>query len=114
MQTSKRAKALRRNPSGTERKLWGMLRGKRLGGLHFRRQVPIGPYIVDFLCLRHRLIVEADGPLHDAERDAIRDRWLTGQGFRVMRFQNSDIDANREVLSRILDSIAVPKMDGEI
>ena len=55
------AKAMRRDPVANERALWKLLRDRRLGGLKFRRQVPIGRYIADFLCLRHRLIVEADG-----------------------------------------------------
>ena len=79
---------MRRNPTGTERSLWRLLRDRRLEGLKFRRQVPIGPFIADFACLAHKLIVEADGPVHDPERDASRDDWLKSQGFRVLRFSD--------------------------
>jgi very-short-patch-repair endonuclease len=107
------AKTMRREPSATERLLWKILRDRRLGGLKFRRQVPVGRYIVDFMCLRHRLIVEADGPFHDADCDAARDAWLRGQGFRVLRFTNTEIDQRRElVLSAIMAAVEAP-MSGE-
>ncbi len=85
------AKKMRHEPVFYERTLWKLLRNRQLGGLKFRRQVRITPYIVDFVCFRHRLIVEADGPFHDPARDAERDAWLTAQGFRVMRFRNEHI-----------------------
>ena len=75
----------------SERLLWKLLRGRQLEGFKFRRQVPIGRYVVDFVCLRHRLIVEADGPFHDEIRDAERDAWLRAEGFQVLRFPNSEI-----------------------
>jgi len=80
------AKHMRRAPTFAERQLWQLLRDRRLEGLKFRRQVPLGPYIVDFLCHAHRLIVEIDGPFHDEEHDALRDTWLRTQGFEVLRF----------------------------
>jgi very-short-patch-repair endonuclease len=107
------AKTMRREPSATERLLWKILRDRRLGGLKFRRQVPMGRYVADFVCLRHRLIVEADGPLHDAERDARRDAWLREQGFRVLRFTNEQIDRGPDlVLSAIAAAVEAP-MSGE-
>ncbi|WP_292035839.1 MULTISPECIES: endonuclease domain-containing protein [unclassified Brevundimonas] len=99
-----RAKAMRREPALYERRLWAILRDRRLEGLKFRRQVVIGRYVADFVCMRHRLIVEADGPHHDDRlRDAERDDWLRGQGFRVLRFPNQQIE-NRahEVLAAII------------
>ncbi len=89
------AKVMRRTPMGSERALWRLLRDRRLEGLKFRRQVPLGRYIVDFLCLRHRLIIEADGPFHEdnLEHDLERDAWLQGQGFRVLRLPNLQIDS---------------------
>ena len=111
METSRRALTLRRNSTATERKLWGLLRAKRLAGLKFRRQVPIGPYVADFLCLRHRLIVEADGPFHDAEKDAARDEWLRAQGFRVLRFTNTQINAPDQVLGAILAAVEAPPVE---
>jgi very-short-patch-repair endonuclease len=100
---------MRHTPTFHEEALWKVLRNRRLEGLKFRRQVPLGRYIVDFLCLRHRLIVEADGPFHDVDRDAIRDAWLSAQGFRILRFPNSDI-ANRpnEVQAAILNAVSAP------
>ena len=107
------AKSMRHEPSATERALWKILRDRRLGGLKFRRQVPIGRYVADFVCLRHRLIVEADGPLHEPEHDAIRDAWLRGQGFRVLRFTNQEFERGPErVLSAILAVVEAP-MSGE-
>ena len=82
---------MRREPTFTERALWTLLRDRRLAGLKFRRQVPLGRYIVDFVCFAERLVVEADGPLHDPERDAVRDAWLRSQHFRVLRFPNDRI-----------------------
>ena len=63
----------------------------------------MGPYVADFVCLRHRLIVEADGPFHDPAADAERDAWLKAQGFKVMRFRNDYLFAHRdEALDQIL------------
>ena len=96
---------MRRNPSVTERRLWRLLRDRRLESLKFRRQVPIGRYVADFVCFGARLIVEADGPLHDEVRDAERDRWLTGEGFRVLRFSNAMIIGQpQDVFSAILEA----------
>jgi very-short-patch-repair endonuclease len=82
---------MRREPTFTERALWTLLRNRRLAGLKFRRQVPIGDYVVDFLCFSHHLVVEADGPMHDPHRDAVRDAWLRSKGLRVLRFPNGQI-----------------------
>jgi very-short-patch-repair endonuclease len=102
----RRARALRSNPTFTERLLWDRLRQRKLGGLKFRRQVPMGPYVLDFLCLRHRIVVEADGPFHDPERDAIRDAWLTAKGFRVLRFSNQEISGSADLVAdRILAAV---------
>jgi very-short-patch-repair endonuclease len=86
------ARQMRKEPVSTEEMLWKRLRDRRLDGLKFRRQVPIGRYIADFVCLRHRLIVEADGPHHENSlTDIERDAWLASQGFRVLRFTNAQI-----------------------
>ena len=89
---------MRRNPSATERRLWKLLRDRKLDGLKFRRQVPIGPYFGDYVCLSCRIIVEADGPLHDEEQDAKRDAWLEAQKFLVLRFSNSVIEGDPQVV----------------
>ncbi|MES2032983.1 MAG: DUF559 domain-containing protein [Pseudomonadota bacterium] len=106
------AKRMRREPTLNERTLWRLLRDRRLEGMKFRRQVPLGRYVVDFLCLRHRLIVEADGPTHeDSARDQERDAWLASQGFRVMRFRNAEIEGFPErVLNAIAASIVAPRL----
>ncbi|MBL8831188.1 MAG: endonuclease domain-containing protein [Rhodospirillales bacterium] len=89
------ARRMRRDPTQAERQLWYILRSRRLAGFKFRRQVPVGTYIADFLCFETRLIVEADGGQHvDAASDAIRTAWLATNGFRVLRFWNAEILGN--------------------
>ena len=86
------AKNLRKKSTNTENRIWFLLRAKRVAGFKFRRQHPIGPYIVDFVCLQNRLIIEMDGTQHEEqkEKDMKRDEWLTKEGFRVLRFQNHE------------------------
>jgi very-short-patch-repair endonuclease len=94
---------MRSAPTDAERRLWRLLRDRRLSGLKFRRQVPVGPYIVDFLCVAARLIVEADGSQHaENARDEVRDAYLTREGWKVLRFWNHDVLRNRE---SVLDTI---------
>lgn len=102
-----RARQLRRNATDAETELWRLLRSSSLGGVKFRRQQPIGPYIVDFIAFGPRLIVECDGGQHaESATDAIRDRWMAEQGFRTLRFWNHDILGNPEgVLSAILEAV---------
>ena len=104
------AKTMRREPVSNERTLWKLLRDRRLEGLKFRRQVPIGRYIVDFVCFRHRLIVEADGPTHaDSLHDRDRDDWLRAEGFRVLRFDNRQIERDPQaVLTTIIAATKNP------
>ena len=105
----KLAKQLRARPTACEAKLWARLRGRQLNGLKFRRQSPIGPYVADFLCFSHHLIVEADGPHHDPVHDQKRDAWLRESGFLVIRFTNDRIAYDIEgVLASILDSALGP------
>ena len=86
------ARAMRRAPTDAERALWRLLRDRRFSGYKFRRQTPLGPFIVDFLCFEARLIVEADGGQHgDNACDIARDAWLVAQGFHVRRFWNAEI-----------------------
>ena len=108
MQQRQFAKQLRQNMTDAEQLLWRYLRAHRLNGQKFRRQHPIGPYVVDFVHLGAKLIVEADGGQHNqSENDAVRDEWLTSQGFKVMRFWNNDILNNTDaVLTAILDELA--------
>jgi very-short-patch-repair endonuclease len=87
-----------------------MLRAKRLADWKFKRQEQIGDYIVDFVCFKARLIVEADGSQHSENAsDARRDTYLSGQGFRVLRFWNNDILSNSEgVCTAILAALETP------
>jgi very-short-patch-repair endonuclease len=87
------------------------------GWLHFRRQAPIGRYIVDFACLRGQLIVEVDGGHHArqpySQRDSVRDAFFDAKGFRVMRFWNSDVDGNIEgVIETIVAKLSPPTPTG--
>jgi len=87
------ARRLRNNMTETERRVWSRLRGRQLGGYKFRRQVPVGPYVVDFMCVSDRLAVEVDGPLHeDEESDERKTKFLQAQGYRVLRIPVSDVD----------------------
>ena len=81
---------MRANPTDAERRLWSILRNKRLSGYKFKRQVILDWYIIDFVSFEHRLIIEADGSQHaDNKYDARRDAYLESQGFRMLRFWNS-------------------------
>jgi very-short-patch-repair endonuclease len=95
-----RAKWMRSNPTEAERRLWSILRAKRMVGYKFKRQQILDWYIVDFVNFEHRLIVEADGSQHaDSADDAERDGWLKQAGFVVLRFWNNDILARSESVS---------------
>jgi very-short-patch-repair endonuclease len=97
------AKELRSNMTDAERRLWYRLRAHRFGGYKFKRQVPIGPYVVDFACLNHGLVVELDGGQHSENiKDAARDEFLRAKGFHVLRFWNNDALKNT---SAILEAI---------
>jgi very-short-patch-repair endonuclease len=101
---------LRRDMTDAERRLWSALRDRRIAGHKFRRQHPVGPYILDFACVEMRLAIEADGGQHaDSERDARRTAWLEGEGWRVLRYWNNDILGNIEgVATRILEALSTP------
>lgn len=103
-----RARQLRQDQTEAEKRLWHALRARRFLGLKFRRQVPLGPFIVDFLCKEHGLVIEADGGQHAENlRDQARDQWLQDKGHTVLRFWNSDILSNLSgVLTRIKDEVA--------
>ncbi|MBN9063830.1 MAG: DNA methyltransferase [Rhizobiales bacterium 65-9] len=89
---TRRARLFRRDMTDAERKLWLVLRDRRLAGHKFVRQEPIGRYFADFCCREKKIIVEADGAQHaDSARDARRDAFLTSHGYRVVRFWNHEI-----------------------
>jgi len=91
-----RAQHLRANMTGVETRMWWRLRARQLG-VKFRRQHPIGPYIVDFACCRAKLVVEIDGEMHEKAYDIRRDRWLESLGWRVMRLVLQEIDEGLEL-----------------
>jgi very-short-patch-repair endonuclease len=104
-----RARDLRSRMTNAERKLWFALRDRRFAGFKFRRQVPIGRFIADFICFEARLVIEVDGGQHaDSLRDQYRDRWFAANRFRVLRFWNNNVLANLEgvmtVLAEALDA----------
>ena len=88
------ARDLRQTMTEAERRMWFALRDRRLCGLKFRRQVPLGRYIADFYCAEAKLILELDGGQHSPDRDAARDHWLHAQGFRLIRLWNTDVLGN--------------------
>jgi very-short-patch-repair endonuclease len=97
------ARTMRQQPTPAERKLWQALRLKQIGR-KWRRQAPIGPYIVDFYCPDLRLVVEVDGATHgEPASDKLRDAWLNARGFTLLRFWNNDVMAN---LPGVLERIA--------
>ncbi len=103
-----KARALRRAETRAERRLWSRLRDRRLGGHKFRRQHPIGPYVVDFLCTEKWLAVEVDGGQHAARgtSDQARTCWLEARGIRVVRFWNNEVLENPGgVCSRLLEML---------
>src|SRR5207249_5288075 len=95
-----RAKSLRRSMTRAETLLWRYLKAHRLDGFGFRRQVPMGPYVADFVCHQARLVIEVDGEAHDFQSrqasDAVRDAWFARNGYAVLRVTNSDVLTNLE------------------
>lgn len=110
MQSREFVRSLRRNLTDAERLLWRHLRAHRFLDQKFRRQHPIGSYVVDFVHLGAKLIVEADGGQHGSASDEARDAWLGDRGYRVLRFWNDqilgDIDAVLEAILKALGEVA--------
>ena len=99
------ARRLRLAATDAEIRLWSRLRRKQLEGFRFRRQHPLGPYVVDFFCAEAKLVVEVDGGQHADDGEA-RTRWIEARGYRVVRFWNNDVLANTDgVLRTILAAL---------
>jgi very-short-patch-repair endonuclease len=105
-----RARAMRREPTEAEKALWRLLRDRRLAETKWRRQFPLGDFIVDFVCLERRVIVECDGSQHaENSRDEARDVWLRSQGFAIARFWNHEVLSERaNVVDTVLARCGLP------
>jgi len=105
-----KARQLRKNPTEAERVLWRHLRLHQLERCKFRRQQPIGQYIVDFVCFENRLVIELDGGQHceQVAYDAERSAWLRTQGFRVLRFWNHEVLQDIEAVKKVIQEAVIP------
>ncbi len=109
MDATSRSRQLRKQSTDVERKLWRYLRNRNFNEFKFRRQQPLGSFIVDFVCFESSLIVELDGGQHSEQikYDSERDKWLESQGFRVLRFWNNQVlgqmEAVRETIWEALE-----------
>ena len=103
MKTTK-ARELRKNPTEAERRLWQHLRLRQFDGYKFRRQQPLGPYIVDFICLEKKIVIEVDGGQHSTQvqYDNERTAWLAAHGFRVLRFWNNEVLSEIEKVKEVI------------
>lgn len=114
-----RSRELRANATEAERRLWPHISGRKLRGVRFNRQFPVGPFICDFVSRTHRLVIELDGGQHatNAEYDERRTHFLNAQGFRVIRFWNSDVIDNLDgvllQIGRALDNMPAPSRKRE-
>jgi very-short-patch-repair endonuclease len=112
MASKDRARTLRRKSTDAERLLWRHLRDRQLAGLKFRRQHPLGNFVVDFVCLEHCLVVEVDGGQHATQQQADSDREadLMRLGYRVLRFWNNEVLGNT---AGVLETIVRAAQSGE-
>ena len=104
------ARQLRTDSTPAEKRLWEQLRNRQLAKQKFRRQAPIGPYIVDFICLERKLIIEIDGWTHSTEAEVLNDKrrtsYLESQGYKVIRFHNAEIkEGMDEVMTLIAEAL---------
>ena len=103
------ARGQREEPTRAEALFWQVVRNRRFAGLKFKRQMAIGPFIADFCCFEHKLIVELAGEPHETlearTRDAVRTAFLKGEGYRVLRFPNERVLGNLEFVLREIASV---------
>jgi very-short-patch-repair endonuclease len=109
------AKALRKNMTPQEKLLWEAVRNRKIAGLKFRRQVAIGNYIVDFLCVKEKLIIEVDGGIHHEQKeyDAMRQELLEMDHYQFLRFTNEEIDFDLEKVIRKIIQYKNPLSSGQ-
>ena len=107
------ARRLRKQSTDTEQHLWRHLRERQIAGFKFRRQQPVGRYVVDFINLENKVVIELDGAQHALHPgDRIRDEWLRAEGYRVLRFWDNQVFSNLEgVLETIRDALLTPHPD---
>src|SRR5256884_6755064 len=109
-----RAKSLRRTMTRAETLLWRYLKAGHIDGLQFRRQAPMGAYIVDFVCHAAKLVIEVDGETHDFEsrlrQDQVRDRWLASRGYKVLRFTNAEVLSTLEGVVTVIGETASQRL----
>jgi very-short-patch-repair endonuclease len=99
------ARTLRNAPTKAEHRLWQALRKRQVAGARFRRQHRLGPYIADFVCLELRLVIEVDGGQHAQNpRDRVRDAWMEGQGYTVLRVWNNEVLQNLEGVVAVIEA----------
>jgi len=105
------ARQLRKSETDAERKIWQQLRSRILSEAKFRRQHPVGPYVVDFICINEKLIIKLDGSQHQQQQDydAARTAFLEQAGYRVLRFWDNDVLVNTEsVMQVIFEALVSP------
>jgi len=103
-----KARALRRSSTEAEKRLWNLLRNRSVTGLKFARQVPIDPFVVDFVCRDRMLIIEVDGSQHmdDEDYDRRRTAYLNGRGYTVLRFWNTEVLRELGGVHEVIDLVA--------
>lgn len=106
------ARKLRQNQTDVEQLLWKHLRGRRLDGIKFRRQHPIGPYVVDFVCLDKQLVIELDGGQHNTEEGKKKDKervfWLKQNDYEVLRFWNNEVKTDLDNVLQVIHNALTP------
>lgn len=110
-QPTLRSRKLRNNPTAAEKRLWLILRNRQLCGIRFNRQVPIGPYICDFVARAPRLIIEVDGGQHaiDQASDSVRTDYLRAQGYSLIRFWNNEVLENIEGVAKVIERALIDR-----
>jgi very-short-patch-repair endonuclease len=108
------ARRLRKDMTEAEQRLWYRIRNRQLSDHQFRKQVPLGPYIADFCCLKERLVIELDGGQHAeiTEHELKRRAWMEANSYRVLRFWNNEVFENIEgVLETIVRALKAPRIE---
>ena len=104
MKSSTKARSLRSNLTYSENKLWSHIRKRQINKLKFRRQHPIGNFIVDFVCLEKKIVIEIDGGQHNenADYDLQRTKWLENEGYKILRFWNNEVLENTDSVLEVI------------